>query len=228
MMTTIRSKMMTLMTLLTVLLSFTFGGCSDDPETAAQELLRVTKDGNVRLGSLLDNDKVVTAEIVVDILAPIHHATENWNEDIQGWEANPPSDAYIKTEVETFRKAGVELDRLLTRLDSIGFLIATAEEAFELCEAEPTPTDPTDPSDTGSGSGSGSGVPTAFADSDPYGWRYTCYAGCTAAAAACAAACTALIVPPLTPASVGIVACYAACATVSGACINECSMLKCW
>ena len=208
----IRTKITTLMTFLAMLLAFTWTGCSggDSQETAAEQLLRATKDGNQKLAKLLDANQVVTAEIVVDILTPIHAATEEWNADLVSWEASPPDEKYMAKEVETFRKSSVELDRLLARLDSIGFAVGSEE----LCTDEPVPTTPT----TTIGDAIGS----------DYGWRYACYAGCTAASAACTAACMALIVPPLTVGSPLIVTCLAACATASGACINECSMLKCW
>jgi hypothetical protein len=219
----IRSKIATTLAMLAVLATVAATGCTNDDGTPAERLLRATKEGNAKLTKLRDDHAVFTTQAVVDVLAPIHAASGDFNAEVLSWQKEPPAETYLTKELDLFRQSSSELDYLLATLDSVGFAVGP-----EVC-------------DTGSGSaGSGSGTPpvrtappsslddTFGADSAQYGWRYACYAGCTAAAGACAAACTALIVPPLTVASPAIVACYAACATASGACVNECSMLKCW
>ncbi len=241
MMNLIRSKTPMLMAAIAMALSFSAVGCTDEdkPNTPAERLLQVAKDSNGKLDNLIDRHTVITNDTVVEILGPVYDASIEVNDEVGGWQDQPATDEYMRHELDTFRIAGLELNHLLEHLAAVGFAAGSAEQ----CEADPSPTPtPTD----GSGGSGGSGVPptrtttggygtttsnTALdlaLGSSQYGWRYACYTGCTAAAALCAAGCTALIVPPLTPLSVGIVACYAACAAASGACVAECSMLKCW
>ncbi len=242
MMNLTRIKTPMFMAAIAMALSVSAAACTDDdqPNTPAERLLQVTKDSNSKLDGLIDKHTVITNDTVVDILGPVYDASAEVNDEVVGWQEQPATDGYMRSELETFRIAGLELNHLLDHLAAVGFAAGSAEQ----CDATPTPSpnpSPTpDPSPTPNPSpGPGPTPPrTTVATSNvlldsalgssQYGWRYACYAGCTAVAAACAAACTALVIPPLTIASPAIVACYAACATASGACVNECSQLKCW
>jgi hypothetical protein len=180
-------------------------GCAQDgAETVSpgRNLVLTLREANRKVDALHAREGVVTDATLRSILDPVTRADGRVMRELRDWQAAPPSEAVLASEMDWLRIAKLEHERLTAGLGldtSEAQALYDGEDCGSGCDCgsgSGSDTGSGSGSDTGSdtGSGSGSSIPsldTAFDDPAPYGpVAEACEKACGEVAITCVVGCS--------------------------------------